>query len=157
MGSLYEINKAIMECIDTETGEILDEEKLKELSMDRNDKIENTALWIKNLKSEVEALEKEKTILAERQAIKEASIERLKKYLTDALEGNKFETARVALSFRKSESLNVLDETKIDRKFFKEKVVTTISIDKMAIKEAIGNGENVEGAVIVEKQNLQIK
>ena len=49
---LYEIDEQILNCIDQETGEILDTEKLEQLQIDRNDKIENLILWIKDLKAE---------------------------------------------------------------------------------------------------------
>ena len=42
MATLYEIEQAIMDCVDLETGEIIDIEKLDQLQMDREVKIENT-------------------------------------------------------------------------------------------------------------------
>ena len=64
---LYEIDQAIMDCIDMETGEIVNEELLNDLQMERDAKIENVALWIKELKAEAEALKAEKLAFAERQ------------------------------------------------------------------------------------------
>lgn len=52
MASLYEINAAILDCVDLETGEIIDIERLQELQMEREQKIENVALWYKNLLSD---------------------------------------------------------------------------------------------------------
>ena len=49
MSSIYEINQAIMDCLDPETGEILDMEALEQLQMDRVQKAENVACWRKNL------------------------------------------------------------------------------------------------------------
>lgn len=46
---LYEIEQAIMDCIDEETGEIIDLERLNQLMMDKQKKIEGVALWVKNL------------------------------------------------------------------------------------------------------------
>ena len=42
--NLYEIEKEIMSCVDMETGEIIDCEKLDALTMERYQKIENIAL-----------------------------------------------------------------------------------------------------------------
>ena len=47
---LYEINEAIENCVDTETGEILDEAALDALKIEREEKIRNIAAWIVNLK-----------------------------------------------------------------------------------------------------------
>ena len=60
MASLYEINKEILECVDMESGEIIDEERLQNLAFEKNDKLENIALWIKNLKAEAEMVKAEK-------------------------------------------------------------------------------------------------
>ena len=48
MASLYEINEAIMNTIDLETGEITDFDKFEALQMERNEKLENIALWVNN-------------------------------------------------------------------------------------------------------------
>ena len=60
--NLYEINREILACIDYETGEILDEGRLNSLEIEREKKIENVALWIKNLESEAAALKKRKRL-----------------------------------------------------------------------------------------------
>ena len=60
--TLYEIDKAIMECVDLETGEIIDTEQLDKLTMEREAKLENVACWIKELKVEAEALKAGKTV-----------------------------------------------------------------------------------------------
>ena len=60
--TLYEINNAILECVDMETGEIIDSDKLSELQMAFDEKIENVALWIKDLKAESEAIKKRLTL-----------------------------------------------------------------------------------------------
>lgn len=60
--TLYEINNAILECVDMETGEIIDSDKLSELQIALDEKIENVALWIKDLKAEAEAIKKRPTL-----------------------------------------------------------------------------------------------
>ena len=47
--NIYDIDKAIEACVDTETGEIIDGEKLDALQMERAAKIEGVACWVKNL------------------------------------------------------------------------------------------------------------
>lgn len=67
MASLYQIDQAILECLDAETGEIIDAEKLDALFMEKNQKIENIALWIKNLQADALAYKAEKDAFAARQ------------------------------------------------------------------------------------------
>ena len=83
--TLYEIDNAILECIDLETGEIIDIDKLNELQLKKETKIENVALWIKDLKAEAEAIKAEKLALAERQRVAENKAESLKRWLAFAL------------------------------------------------------------------------
>lgn len=67
MATLYEIDAAIMDCVDTETGEIIDEEQLNALLMERSAKLEGVALWIKNLDSDAAAIRAEREALEKRQ------------------------------------------------------------------------------------------
>ena len=78
MATLYEINNAILECCDTETGEILDVERLQQLQLEKGQKIEGVALYIKNLDAEAAALKTEEAALAERRKAKENKAKRLK-------------------------------------------------------------------------------
>ena len=52
MSTLYEIDRAIMNCCNQETGEMIDQEALDALMMQRTEKLEAVALWIKNLQSD---------------------------------------------------------------------------------------------------------
>lgn len=64
---LYDIDKSISECVDAETGEVIDFEKLEALQMEREAKIDNIACWYKSLLSDAEGIKKEKEALAQRQ------------------------------------------------------------------------------------------
>jgi hypothetical protein len=155
MASLYEIDKSILECIDRETGEMIDPDRLETLFMERNQKIENVALWIKNLQSDALAFKAEKEAFAEREKAANAKIEQLKKYLAQALDGQKFSTGKCAVSFRRSEQVEVLDETIIPRAYMVETV--TYKPDKKLIKEMLKDGEQVSGCQLIENLNPQIK
>ena len=152
--TLFEIEQEILSCIDMETGEVIDLEKLDQLEMDRERKIENIALWIKNLLSDAEALKAQKETFANRQKAAENKAESLKKYLKDYLAGQKFSTNKVAISFRKSAVVNIFDPLKIPNEYLK---FADPTIDKTSIKKAIQQGTFVEGAELVESQNIQIK
>ena len=152
--NLYEIDAAILECVDVETGEIFDVDKFEELSLTRDAKVENVCLWIKNLKAEAEALKVEKDAFAQRQKAAENKMESLKRYISGYLEGAKFETSRVKVSFRKSESLEVSDINGIPDEFLKFKEP---EVDKTALKNALKSGMQFDGVSLVQKQNIQIK
>ena len=152
--TLYEIDQKLLDCIDLETGEILNEERLNELQMERDEKVEKVALWIKELKAEAEALKAEKQSFADRQRAAENKIESLKKWLADALNGEKFKTTKVAVSFRKTKSVEVADIFALDENYVKYSEPTA---DKAAIKKAIEAGEIVKGAQLVEGTSISIK
>jgi len=155
MASLYQIDQAILECLDAETGEIIDAEKLNALFMEKNQKIENVALWIKNLQADALAYKAEKDAFAARQKAAENKVESLKAYLVSALDGQKFSTAKCAVSFRKSEAVQVDDVNSIPAEWIRTK--TTIEPDKTAIKAAIKAGQEITGCKLVENTNISIK
>lgn len=155
MSSLYEINEAIMNTIDLETGEIVDLEAFENLQMERNEKLENIALWVKNLLSEAEALKAEEKAFADRRKATENKAESLKRYLDSALNGQKFNTTKVAISYRKSTAVEV-DESKLPAKWLRE-IPASYVVDKVEITKALKAGETVDGAVLVERNNIQIK
>jgi len=56
-------------------------------------------------------------------------------------------------SWRKSEVCEIEDETAIPHEYIK----TTYAVDKAAVKKKLKNDEQVTGARLVEKMNLQVK
>ena len=154
MNSLYEINEAILNCVDMETGEIIDGDRLNELQMAFDDKVENIALWIKNLLAEAEAVKAEKNNLAKRQQVCENKAKSLKEYLSKFLAGEKFKTSKVSISYRKSESVEVEDITKLGNDYLKYSDPT---VDKTKVKKALKDGVELEGVKLVENNSIQIK
>jgi len=152
--NLYAIDSAILDCVDAETGEIFDMDKFEELSLTRDAKVENICLWIKNLKAEAEALKAEKDAFAARQKAAENKMESLKRYISGYLEGTSFESAKVKVSFRKSESLEILEGAVIPDEYLKFKEP---EVNKTDLKKAIKEGLQLPGVSIVENQNIQIK
>lgn len=154
MASLYDINEDILSCVDMDTGEIVDVEKLEQLQLAFDDKVEGIALWIKNLLSDAEAIKAEKQKLAERQQQAEKKAESLKKYLSSFLAGNKFETPKVRISYRKSKAVQINDLSQLPYKYLKFSEPTA---DKTKIKKALESGEELKGVELIENQNMQIK
>ena len=155
MASLYEIDQAIMSCVDSDTGEIIDAEALDALLMQREDKLEAIACWIKNLQSDANAIHEEINALAIREAKCRRKAESLKRYLASALQGEKFSTAKCAISFLRSERVAIQDEALIPKKFMKKTI--TYAPDKTAIKALLKAGKNVKGCQLIENLNTQIK
>jgi Mor family transcriptional regulator len=150
---LFDYDPAIAEVFDSETGEILDEQRLNELLMERDQKIENIALYIKELSSEVDALKKESQNLLHRKSVKEHKIDSLKRYLSSYMDGQKFESPKAVVSYRKSNSVKIYNEDALPAEFWK----CTYDVDKAKIKEVIKGGAEVPGAEIVTNNNIQIK
>ena len=152
--NLYEIEAAIMDCIDEETGEIIDPVLLDELEMDRDTKIEQIALGIKNLTAEAEAIKKEKQALANRQSVAERKVEGLKRYLSGYLDGAKYKSPKVAISWRKSEAVEVDDILTLPEEFLRYK---ELEVNKTDLKAALQLGMEIPGARLVQRQNIQIR
>ena len=166
--SLYEIDREIQEAlesalyygVDEETGEVIEGNfaLLESLAQQREEKLDSIGCYIKALEAEVAAMDIEKKALTERIAQKKNRVEKLKLYVTDSMLLNgekKFESARVAFSFRKGSKVEIVNESLLPEAFVKVK--TEISPDKVAIKKAINTGEDVAGAILTETMSLQMK
>jgi hypothetical protein len=103
-----------------------------------------------NIDSEIERLQTLKNRANNR-------IKGIKAYLLPFINqthNGKLEIDTFKLSVRKSEAVEV-DEALLDKNYFKEKV--TLTPDKIARKEAIKKGVEVNGAYIRQNMSLQIK
>jgi hypothetical protein len=163
--TLYEIDSKISDLLemiyeDAETngGEIADDmaEELEGLEMERTVKIENIACYVKNLDAEAEAIKAEEKRLAERRKTAENKAVRLREYLALALHGEDvYSSARVKLSWRKSETVEIENVDDLPEDY--RRIKTVVEADKTAIKQAIKAGEDIAGAFLMERRNLQIK
>lgn len=164
--SLYEIDTRIKQIIDEafakvdENGEILefDFSELEELKEERGKKLENIALYVKNLVAEVDAIKEEEKRLAERRKRLEGKSERLKGILISAIkeDGNKkISSPRVEAVIRDNDKVEIDDLEKVPAEFIVEKVEK--SADKMAIKKAIKAGAEVSGATLTTNTTISIK
>lgn len=159
--NLYEIDNAIMNAyeasVDPETGEINEEayKALNELEMEKTNKIENILLWIKNLNAEAEALKAEKESFDARQKRAEKKAESLKKYVAGVLNGEKFSTDRVVVSWRPSESVSFDGDIRsLPGICIRQK---DPEVNKTELKKLLKAGEKIPGASLIKKMNMQIK
>ena len=154
--TIYEIEQAILETVDQETGEIIDIDRLNALEMARDTKISNVACWIKDLKAEAEAIKAEKQALDKRQKAAENKAERLKEWLQGILQGEKFKDSRCSISYRKSERVDFSDSFDMDSlPDYMKKV--TVEPKKTEIKDYLKTGATIEGVTLVESNNIQIR
>lgn len=154
--TLYELNEAIRNFefdIDEETGEILNAGELDALGLAREEKAENVAIYIKNLRADAEALKAEKKVLAARQASIERKIDSLASYLGFCLEGKPLSTAKCVVSYRKSETVECDDISKVPEEYLK---YASPTLDKTAIKAAIKEGKDT-GCRLETHTNILIK
>lgn len=163
MANIYELKDQIKACIqldeehvvDTEDGEILNLQQFEALQMERDAKIEGMCCYIKNKLAEADAIDAEAYTLSHRSGVIRKEVERCKAYLAGALYGEKFETPRCKISWRKSEICNVLSLEAIPDEYKRTKV--TVDADKTAIKKAIKSGMEIPGAEVIQKLNMTLK
>lgn len=164
--SLYEIDSRIKEILDNiydaadENGEVgeIDLTELKELQEARETKLENIALYAKNLASEASAIKEEENTLSERRKRLERKCERMKGILINAMkeDGNKkLSSARFEAVLRDSKKTEIIDESLIPEQYINTKIEK--SPDKTAIKKAIEAGEEVAGATVITNTTISIK
>lgn len=160
--TIYEIDSAVMSLIDPETGEIADYETFAALQMERGKKVENVALWVKNLTALSESIAAEKKNLDARKKTVDNQISRLKEYLSYALDGQKFERGTVRVSFRNSSAVQITDiYAAVDylehNGYSKCLKYAAPEISKTSVRKLIDSGVTVPGANIMETRSVIIK
>lgn len=158
MANLYEIRREIADFefeVDPETGELLNAMSWDALNMAFEEKIENIACYIKNLTSDIGDFKAEEEQLAKRRKSLERKVEYLKRLLCDNMGGEKYSSARCAVSFRKSEAVQVDSVEHIPAELLRVK--TAVEPDKAAIKDALKAGQEIIGCKLIENTSIQIK
>lgn len=161
MASLYELNAKIAsyEMQFDEDGVWINESALDELNLAREEKIENICLWIKNLRADADAIKSEENNLAERRKAKENEANRLESYVASNLQGKPFETSKVKVGWRRSTSVEILNEDAVPERFLNIEVVRKPqkSEIKKELQRAEAEGREIPWARLNVKDNLQLK
>lgn len=152
---LYEIDEALAECFDPETGEIVDIDSYENLQGERDKKIEGIACIIKNRQALIDALKAEKKRMDDRISTLETQNDNTKAFLDSVLQGHRFETEKAVCSYRKSTRVDITDISKIPDEYLNVK--TEIAPMKTAIKQALKEDKDVPGCALIETNNLSIK
>ena len=139
--TLYEIDSTIMDCVDEETGEIIDLEKLEALNIERDKKVEGIALAVKNYAAEAKAIKEEEEKLAKRRRSCENAAQRCK-------------TARVSVFYKSNESVTIDDLGSLSEEYIR---IPEPQADKTAIKKAIKAGKEVAGAHLETSKSVIVR
>lgn len=159
---LYAIQQQYMnllECIEASEGEITPEidQALQFTQQQMQEAGVNIGLSIKALDYSEEVLDKEIERLTAYRAKIRKSKELLKNRLSTAMQQfgiERISSPIVNLSFRRSEAIEVTDESAIPAAYLDHKPPT---VSKTKIKDAINAGTTVPGVSLVTRQNLIIK
>ena len=157
MATLYEIVREIEDFqfeIDETTGEILNFDELDALQLEKDTKVENICLLIKNLRSDAEAYRNEKKAFDNKIRAAENKADRLTAYVQYILAGDKFKSSKVSVSYRKSEKIICPELLEVEPDYLRYKEP---ELDKKKIKDAIKAGVKVKGCYMEESLNIQIK
>lgn len=113
---------------------------------------------IKNFEADSQAIDNEIKRLKAMKEAKDNAIDRMKEAVRNAMLASgidKIESSLFKLSLRRSESVDVISIDQLPE--YCKEVKTTVTPNKLNIKAAIKAGQTIQGAVIIENYNLQIK
>lgn len=163
MANLYELTAEFEQLLmeveadavnsDTEESAVLFE-KLSQAGIELDGKIDNIIGYIKNLTADADALKNEEAVLKNRRQAKERKIDSLKRYLLSA-GVERYESITGVITTRISKAIEIENADDVPEMYCTRK--ETFTPDKTLIKKAILGGEEVAGAVLVERKNLGVK
>jgi len=158
---IFEIPRCYSDAVDYAETELELQNALDHIAEKFNTKADNTACLIKNLAAAATTMKAEEAKMAKRRKEIELKIKRLENSLAMSMRQagcNKMVTSRNAISFRKSTRLVVSCEQEIIKKYPEyAKTKTTVTLDKIKLKDELKNGVIIDGADLQDYQNLQIK
>lgn len=161
MPSLYELNKdykalqAMLEVAETDEDMEAIQNTLDMLDCSIDEKIENTAMFIRNLKGDIQAFKDEAKRMQAKAKTLENMTERLKNNIDHVMKENQLIEKKVGqfkCYYKESETVEIDNLDALPAEFRK----VTIAADKVAIKKAIKAEQEVSGARIEKHLNLQI-
>jgi hypothetical protein len=159
--NLYEIDseiRALLDAmIDPETGELIEEDLLDDLNAleaTRKEKIESTALYAKSQRAFALAIAGEISALNTRKKAAEKRAEWTEKYLSEILGGEKFDTPKVSISWKKTQAVKITDMLKLPKQYLRYKDPEP---DKATLNKELKAGKKIAGAELVTNLNMILK
>ncbi len=163
---LYEITNQFQNVFNQigEDGELTQDmlNNLDSLKDDFENKAVSVAAYIKNIEAEEAAISQAIEDMRSRKAKLTKQAESLSDYLQFNLQKLSINEIKTSPYFKIRlkqcpPSVDVFDEKSIPPEFWREKVTTTTSVDKIKLKEVLSEGVEVPGASIQRKIKLEIK
>lgn len=159
--SLYEISTealAISQAL--EDGELTPELEADLIinQQDLQNKAVNYGFVIKDKEATIGAIDEEIKRLQALKKSQQRVIDEMKGRVSQAMKIYHVDEIKIPvlkINFRASESVEVVNFDQLPDKFKRTK--TVVEANKTKIKEALKNGESVDGAILQQNQNLQIK
>lgn len=158
---LYEIAPALRFAlddivVDEETGEVLSADALHAVEAEAAEKIEATALYLRELDAEAKAAKDEADRMFARVKSMQKRSDYLKSMLLDALHATgKVKTARVTVSIRTTQAVAVDEGANLPETY--TTVKKTVSPNKTAIKQALLDGVEVPGCHLEARESVSIR
>lgn len=158
---LYEIAPALRFAlddivVDEETGEILSSDALHAVEAQAAEKIEATALYLRELDAEAKAAKEEADRMLARVKSMQKRSDYLKAMLLDALHATgKVKTGRVTVSIRTTQAVEIEEGANLPEAY--TTVKTTVNPNKVAIKQALLDGVEVPGCSLEARESVSIR
>lgn len=157
--TLYEMTANTNALYELLQNEEIDEQTFNDTmeAMGTAEKVEGYCQIIKQLKADEETLGKEIDRLTAKKKAAKNGQERMKSALTDFMNAagkTKDKVGTFSISMRETASVNIINELDIPERFL---IPQLPKADKKAIKEAIENGEAVDGAELIFKKGVTIR
>lgn len=158
---LYEISDAIRAALDhieldEETGEILQADALHAVEAEASEKIEATALYLRELDAEAKAAKDEADRMIARVKSMQKRSDYFKSMLLEAVHATgKVKTARVTVSIRTTKAVEIAEGADLPEAY--TTVKTTVSPNKIAIKQALLDGVEVPGCHLEARESVSIR
>lgn len=159
MATLYEMTAQASELYELLQNEEIDEQTFLDTleAIGTEEKVEGYCQVIKELQADLDKFKAESDRLAARMKTTKNGIDRMKNSLLTFLSASgqsKVKAGTFSVSVGTSKQTNILDESLIPAEF---KIPQPDKIDKKAIKDAIENGQAIEGAEIVINESVRIR
>ena len=160
---LYELTEMYKNIWDLVEDDEIDLETLEKALSNIEDNIEakaeNTAKLIKGIDGDINTLKEEENRLAKKRRALENKQKNIKEYLEmqlKVMEIDKVKTPLFTVALQKNPpSVNITNEDLIPDQF--KKTVTTVSVVKKDLLEALKSGQVIEGAEIKQGKSLRIR
>lgn len=157
---LYELTSSYQQVL--EIAEQLDAETLTDTLDAIEDaietKVENTAFVIKSLEANTKIIDDEIKRLQAMKGAQQNNIKSLKLYIQDAMEQvglDKVQGELIKVAIQNNPaSVEILDETKIDKKYFVEQEPV---LKKQLLLASLKHGEEIEGAKLTQTRSIRIR